>query len=79
MATSVMCVRCKQEKGGLESAPMGGPMGQRVLENVCQDCWQEWRDTSARLINHHGLVLANPQHRQQLREVMRDFLSLNEV
>ena len=78
MPSNVTCVKCKQEKEGLESAPMGGPTGQVVLEKVCGECWQEWTDTSARLINHYQLVLANPEHRKQLREVMRDFLSLNE-
>jgi len=29
MASKAMCARCEQEKDGLESAPMGGPMGQR--------------------------------------------------
>ena len=78
MPNEVTCVKCKQEKAGLASAQLGGALGQRVLENVCEGCWQEWRETSARLIAHHGLVLANPEHRQQLREVMREFLSLNE-
>ena len=78
MPSNVPCVRCEQEKPGLESAPMGGPMGQRVLEGVCADCWGEWRETSAQMINHYGLVLGNPQHRAQLREIMREFLNLDE-
>ena len=57
---------------------MGGPAGQRILENVCRDCWQEWRATSAQLINHYQLVLGNPAHRQQLRTAMREFLNLDE-
>ena len=57
---------------------MGGPTGQQVLENVCRDCWQEWRENSALLINHYGLALGNPAHRQQLRTAMREFLSLDE-
>lgn len=78
MATTVICSRCEEEKPGLESAPMGGALGQRVLENVCADCWSEWRETSARIINHYGLVLGNPEHRAQLREAMREFLGLDE-
>ncbi len=78
MTSKITCVKCKEEKDGLESAPLGGPTGQKVLESVCGECWHEWQETSARLINHHGLTLANPEHRKQLREAMRDFLSLNE-
>ena len=57
---------------------MGGAGGQRVLESVCAACWEEWRETSAQLINHYGLVLGNPAHRQQLRLAMREFLNLEE-
>lgn len=78
MADTVLCSRCQEEKTGLESAPMGGAVGQLVLENVCADCWSEWRATSEQLINHHGLVLGDPHHRAQLRESMREFLGLDE-
>ncbi len=78
MANIVVCSRCGQEKEGLESAPTGGPMGQRVLENVCQTCWLEWRETSAQLINHYGLVMGDPQTRAEMRRVMREFLNLEE-
>ncbi len=78
MPTTVLCSRCEEEKPALESAPMGGALGQRVLENVCAECWSEWRETSARIINHYGLVLGNPAHRAQLRVAMREFLGLDE-
>ena len=78
MATSVVCARCEQEREGLEQPPMGGAHGQEILESVCRDCWQEWRETSALLINHYGLVLGNPAHRQQLRQAMREFLNLDD-
>ncbi len=57
MTTSVVCSKCEQDREGLEQPPMGGPLGQQILANVCHECWQEWRETSALLINHHGLVL----------------------
>lgn len=57
---------------------MGGAMGQRVLEEVCAECWSEWREQSARIINHYGLVLGNPSHRAQLGVAMREFLGLDE-
>ncbi len=79
MTTNLVCARCEQDREGLEQPPMGGPIGQQILANVCQECWQEWRKTSALLINHHGLVLGNAAHRQQLRVAMREFLSLDEA
>jgi len=77
-ATTVICSRCEQEKPAQPSAPMGGEVGQRVLKNVCVDCWAEWRETSARIINHYGLVLGNPEHRAQLRVAMLEFLGLDD-
>jgi len=78
LANKVMCARCEQEREGLEQPPMGGAGGQRVLERVCAACWQEWRETSAQLINHYGLVLGDPAQRQQLRLAMWEFLNLEE-
>lgn len=75
---NLVCARCEQEKPGLESPPIGGPTGQLIMANVCADCWAEWRETSRQLIAHYGLVLGNPQHRAQMREVMREFLGLDE-
>ena len=78
MPTTVICSRCEQEKPALDAAPMGGAMGQRLREGVCAECWVEWREASARVINHYGLVLGNPDHRAQLRVAMREFLALDE-
>ncbi len=78
MATTIVCSRCEEEKPALDAAPMGGAIGQRVLANVCSECWAEWRETSARIINHYGLVLGNPEHRAQLRVAMGEFLGLDE-
>jgi Fe-S cluster biosynthesis and repair protein YggX len=78
MPDTILCARCQQEKPGLDSPPMGGPTGQLILENTCADCWAEWRETSPRIIAHYGLVLGNPQHRAQMRAVMREFLGLED-
>jgi len=78
MAVILLCSRCQQEKPAMEQPPMPGPLGEELLENVCSDCWAEWRALSAQLINHHGLVLGNPDHRMQLRAAMREFLDLDD-
>lgn len=75
MAT-VTCARCQEIKESLPRQPVGGPLGEMILARICPDCWQEWTATSARIINHYGLNLGHPGHRQQLREAMKDFLNL---
>ncbi len=76
MATTLQCIRCEETKEPLEEPPVGGELGQKILGQICQDCWEEWRETSARLINHYGLNLGQPEHRAQLRGAMKEFLTL---
>jgi len=78
MAT-IVCARCGQSKPSLEEAPVGGELGQSIHERICVDCWEEWRTTSAQLINHYGLNLGMPEHRQQLRKAMKEFLGLEQA
>ena len=77
MAT-ITCIRCKQSKEQLGAPPVGGELGQSIHSTVCVDCWTEWRETSARLINHYGLNLSQPEHRTELRRAMKEFLSIGE-
>ena len=74
--TTIACKRCEEKKEGLKELPVGGELGKTIVECVCSDCWDQWREMSAQLINHHGLNLGNPSHRQELRRVMKEFLKL---
>jgi Fe-S cluster biosynthesis and repair protein YggX len=77
MAT-IRCVRCGREAEQMANPPTGGKTGLAIQENVCADCWQEWKSQSILIINHYGLVLADPDHRAQLSRMMREFLNLPE-
>ena len=68
--------RCDQGKEQLEESPMGGELGTKIAETICADCWGEWRSQSGNLINHHSLNLGMPEHRAELRRVMKEFLGL---
>jgi Fe-S cluster biosynthesis and repair protein YggX len=72
----VSCTRCGQAKEQLPEPPTGGTLGERILQEICADCWAEWRETGPRLINHYGLNLGHPEHRAELRRVMKEFLGL---
>ena len=71
---AITCHRCKESKEALADPPMGGALGGRIHAEICSDCWNEWRESSSRLINHYGLNLGSPEHRQELRRVMKEFL-----
>ena len=77
MAT-ITCTRCDESKEELQEAPVGGSLGQTVMERICSDCWGEWRETSAQLINHYGLNLGRPEDRTKLRQAMKEFLELED-
>jgi len=74
----ITCVRCHESKAPLAEPPVGGELGNTIVARVCPDCWGEWRENSARLINHYGLNLGQPDHRQELRRVMKEFLGLEQ-
>jgi Fe-S cluster biosynthesis and repair protein YggX len=72
----VKCVRCGNEAPGLDFPPLVGSRGQKVQENVCAACWNEWLEQSKNLINHYGIEVADPAQRRQLYAVMAEFLHL---
>jgi Fe-S cluster biosynthesis and repair protein YggX len=72
----VTCSRCGQSKTGLAQPPLAGELGQQVMANVCQDCWNAWFEQSVLVINHYGLNPAIREQRQQLYDVMKEFLGL---
>ena len=75
----VTCARCGQSGEQLPRPPLGGVRGQAIQASICADCWTEWMQTSANLINHYGLQVAVPADRQQLYVVMAEFLKLPSV
>jgi Fe-S cluster biosynthesis and repair protein YggX len=72
----VTCSRCGETAAGLARAPLSGDVGRLVYENVCESCWNEWFEQSVNVINHYGLNPALREHRQQLYDVMKEFLGL---
>lgn len=73
MAHMVKCVKLSRELPGLEQAPFPGELGQRIFENVSQPAWDMWKQHQVLLINHHSLVLADPQARQFLAGQMEEY------
>ncbi len=72
----VTCVRCGLVAPKLAKAPVHGELGQKILDQVCVNCWQEWKSQSVNIVNHYGLQPADPNDRQTLYEFMKEFLTL---
>ncbi len=73
MTRMVQCVKLGRELPGLEKPPFVGELGERIFEHVSQQAWQMWLEYQVLVINHYGLVLADPRHRQFLMEQMEEF------
>ena len=73
MAT-VHCVYLGKEAEALARAPYPGELGQRILENISQEAWQQWLAHQTMLINEKRLTPINPEHRKYLESQMEAFL-----
>lgn len=54
--------------------PIPNELGQRVADEICQDCWKEWQTKQMQLINHFGLDVSNPDSHTFLFDNMKIFL-----
>ena len=48
--------------------------GERIVREICQDCWGQWLRQQTMLINHYGLNLMDPQARTFLSRQRDAFL-----
>ena len=72
----ITCTRCGQTRAGFEKPPVGvgGAAAQRIVAEICQQCWGEWLRQQTMLINHYGLNVMDPQARNFLKQNMDAFL-----
>lgn len=71
---SIYCQKLKKELPALKSAPMPGPLGQRLLAEISADAWQMWIAHQTMLINEYRLILTDATARNFLRQEMEKFL-----
>ncbi|MFN8471535.1 MAG: oxidative damage protection protein [Anaerolineae bacterium] len=70
----VMCAKLKRRLPGLDRPPFSGELGQRIYDNISALAWDMWKRQSVILVNHYGLVGADPEARRFLTEQMEVFL-----
>ena len=68
MADQVKCIKLGIEAEGLDFAPVPGELGQKILENVSKQAWQDWLQHQTMLINEYRLSLADVKARKFLIE-----------
>lgn len=73
MGKQVNCVKLGQMLEGLDAAPVPGELGQRVLDNVSRQAWDEWIVQQTMLINEHRLNLREADARKFLMTEMEKY------
>jgi Fe-S cluster biosynthesis and repair protein YggX len=71
------CSRCGSGGPRLKERPFKGPLGEKVLANVCEPCWKEWIAQGTRVINELRLPMFDPQAQELYDQHMKDFLGLS--
>jgi len=58
----------------LKSPPIPGPIGVRIMEKICSECWQAWhRDYSIKVINELRLDLSSEYGQAEYDKYMFEF------
>lgn len=70
----VYCQKLKKEAAALSIQPYPGPLGARIMANICLEAWQQWLAHQTLLINEHRLSLVDPAARKFLAQEMEAFL-----
>jgi len=74
-ADRIQCSRCgRDDAAPLPKRPFPDELGQRVVDEICRTCWEEWKQRQMLLINHYGLNLQDPAAREFLLTNLRSFL-----
>lgn len=74
--TKIKCSRCGEEKEGLQEAPFENELGEKLVEQTCEECWKAWVSQQLMLMNEYRLDPLNDEHNRFLDEEMQKFLNL---
>ena len=70
---TVFCLKVGRSLPAMKKPPFPGPLGERIFKNISQQGWDLWEKQATILMNHHGLSMADPEHRHFLMEQMEEF------
>ncbi len=71
---TIQCQRCNETRPKLSRAPFRTELGERIQNEICNECWQEWLQHQTLLINHYGLDPRDKKARAFLYEQIEQVL-----
>ena len=72
-AGTVFCLKIGRDLPAMAKPPFPGALGERIFKNISEQGWDLWEKQATILMNHHGLSMADPEHRHFLMEQMEEF------
>lgn len=70
----INCARCGETNPQMQKPPLRNELGERIFNNICQKCWDQWLRYQTALINHNGLDVREKEAREFLTTNMEAFL-----
>jgi Fe-S cluster biosynthesis and repair protein YggX len=70
---TVFCLKIGRDLPAMAKPPFPGALGERIFKNISAQGWDLWEKQATILMNHHGLSMADPEHRHFLMEQMEEF------
>jgi Fe-S cluster biosynthesis and repair protein YggX len=74
MTKTIFCKRLQKEAEPLSKAPFPGELGEKILQNISKQAWNEWLNHQTMLINEYRLSMIDPKARNFLKEEMQKYL-----
>jgi Fe-S cluster biosynthesis and repair protein YggX len=74
MSRVVFCQVLKKEAPGMDSPPYPGELGQRIMENISIEGWNQWLQRLTMIINENRLSTADPASVEVIEQHMVGFL-----
>ncbi len=71
---TIQCRRCGDAAAPLVKPPFRTELGERIVAEICGECWKEWLQHQTQLINHYGLDPREPKSREFLYEQIEQVL-----
>ncbi|MCG6955778.1 MAG: oxidative damage protection protein [Gemmatimonadetes bacterium] len=71
---TIHCRRCGADAPGMAKAPFKTELGERILTQICADCWKDWLQHQTLLINHYGLDPRDPRAKEFLYQQVEEVL-----
>jgi Fe-S cluster biosynthesis and repair protein YggX len=71
---TIQCRRCGEGAPSMSRPPFKNDLGERIVGQICANCWKDWLQHQTLLINHYGLDPREPKARAFLYEQIEKVL-----